>query len=174
MYDENKTWKESMLLPGPFSVFFHFSFLLLCTLSMDLLCLKKSCFFQNTNPPSRLHRRRPAVVDSEGGIFELTKSCAQARLSDGNCWVTAWGAVSAQPRRCRRGFTVALRVCDELQMRLLHRRLLFLIFQLSRWLGNVRKGTGCRGDGQWLVKALVYLGQSITLLWNSPFWEGPS
>lgn len=56
------------------------------------------------------------------------KELWQARLSNGNCWVTAWGAVSAQPRRCRRGFTVALRVCAELQMRLLHRHLLFPIF----------------------------------------------
>lgn len=111
MYDENKTWKESMLLPGPLSVFF-ISHSYCCVLFPWISFVWRRAAFSRTR--TRLldcKDGRPAVVVSEGGIFELTKSCGQARLSDGNCWVTAWGAVSVQPRRCRRGFTVVLRVC---------------------------------------------------------------
>lgn len=50
------------------------------------------------------------------------------------------GAVSAQPRRCRGGFAVVLRVCFVLRMRLLNRRLLFpFVNRPDSWAASERE-----------------------------------
>lgn len=70
MYDENKTWRGSAFyLLCSLSLFLlRFSFLLLYTPSMGVLCLKKSGLFQNMCLAARLQRwsSAEAILEDEG------------------------------------------------------------------------------------------------------------
>lgn len=130
---------------------------------MDLLCLKKSCFFQNTSLPSRSRRWRQLWWFLRVAPPSTSKVVWWKLLSN------SMGAVWAQPRWCRRGFAVVLRVCFVLQMRLLKGA---CWFSWSKLLGRVRKGTCCKGAGQWLVKALHIAWSTHNLTVKYPLPRG--